>query len=119
MHSRILGLSLALLATACHGKSEGDQASATASGKTTIAITAGDKGFSPASVDVKKGSATTLVFTRTTDDTCAKKVVFPDLKVTKELPLNQPVSFDVPSDQDRTLGFQCGMGMFKGSVVVK
>lgn len=88
-------------------------------GKTTIAVTADDKGFTPASVDVKKGAPTVLAFTRTSDDTCATKVVFPELDVTKDLPLNATVYVDVPTDAARTLTFQCGMGMFKGSVVVK
>jgi plastocyanin domain-containing protein len=88
-------------------------------GARAIAITADDHGFTPGSVDVKKGEHATLVFTRTTDDTCAKDVVFPELKITKPLPLKQPVTFDVPSGDARTLTFQCGMGMFKGKVVIQ
>jgi hypothetical protein len=85
----------------------------------TIPVTADAEGFSPSSVTVKKGSPATLVFTRTSDQTCADKVVFPEINVTKELPLHKPVSIDVPTDTARTLTFQCGMGMFKSSVVVK
>ena len=84
-----------------------------------VNVIANDRGFSPSSVEVKKGAATTLVFMRTTDDTCAKEVVFPELKVTKELPLNQKVPFDVPATDARTLTFQCGMGMFKGKIVIQ
>jgi hypothetical protein len=85
----------------------------------TVDIVANEKGFVPTSVELKKGEPTTLVFKRTTDETCAKQVVFPELKVTKELPLNQAVAFDVPVDDARTLTFRCGMGMFKGKVVVQ
>jgi len=84
----------------------------------SVAIEANEKGFTPTSVALKKGEATTLVFTRTTDETCAKQVVFPELHVTKELPLKQPVAFDVPVGDARTLTFQCGMGMFKGKIVI-
>jgi plastocyanin domain-containing protein len=57
-------------------------------------------------------------FVRTTDQTCATEVVFPDLGINQKLPLNQPVKVDVPTDAAKTLTFQCGMGMYKGSVVV-
>jgi plastocyanin domain-containing protein len=32
--------------------------------------------------------------------------------------MNQPVDIEIPSNQARTLTFQCGMGMFKSKVVV-
>jgi plastocyanin domain-containing protein len=95
-------------------------ASPQADGKSNVVnVIANDKGFTPSAIDVKKGAATTLVFTRTTDDTCARQVVFPELKVTKDLPLNEKVSFDVPANDARTLTFQCGMGMFKGKIVIQ
>ncbi|MEO8875848.1 MAG: cupredoxin domain-containing protein [Polyangiaceae bacterium] len=84
-----------------------------------IAITADDKGFTPASVTLKKGAPAQLIFTRTTDATCATEVVFPDLKITKKLPLNTPTAVDIPTDAPRSLSFACGMGMFKGAVVVR
>lgn len=83
-----------------------------------IDITANDKGFQPSSVTVKKGARATLVFTRTTDDTCATEVVFPELSLKKDLPKDQPVAIPVPSDKEQTLTFQCGMGMYKSSVVI-
>jgi plastocyanin domain-containing protein len=93
------------------------EAPAQSSGR--IAIRADDKGFTPSSVTVKKGAPATLVFTRTSNDTCATSVVFPELKIKKDLPLNQPVDVDVPTTDARTLAFTCGMGMFKSAVVVQ
>jgi hypothetical protein len=84
-----------------------------------VDIDVGEHGFTPSEVDVKKGEATTLVFTRTSNSTCAFEVVFPDLNVTKDLPLNRPVAVVVPTDQSRTVAFQCGMGMYKSKVVVQ
>ena len=93
------------------------QAPPKASQRREISVTS--KGFSPAEITVEKNTAVELVFLRTTDDTCAKKVVFPGLKTTKELPLNTPVSVAWTPDRSGTVEFVCGMNMFKGAVVVK
>lgn len=90
---------------------------ATAGGK--VSIVADSQGFSPSSVEVPKGAPLELVFTRTTDDTCATAVVFPELAIKKELPLKSAVSITVPTGEARTIGFQCGMGMYKSKIVVK
>ncbi len=120
---RAVSAALVLAAIGCSKSDASTSVSATsapvnASGKHEVNVIANEKGFTPSSVEVKKGEGTTLVFKRTTDETCAKQVVFPEIKLTKELPLNQPVAIDLPVSDARTLTFQCGMGMFKGKVVI-
>lgn len=83
-----------------------------------IPITVDADGFKPSKLKLKKGAPATMVFTRTTDDTCATEVVFPQLDIKKELPKGQAVSITIPTDKEQTLTFQCGMGMYKSSVVV-
>jgi len=97
----------------------------TACGRPEIApmadVTAGEHGFSPPSLRLTQGgpaSHASVTFLRTSDKTCATEVVFPDLKVEQKLPLNQVVSIEVPTDTAQTLTFQCGMGMYKGAIVV-
>ena len=83
-----------------------------------VKVTADEKGFSPSSVSFKKGEKASLVFTRTSDETCATEVVFPELNIKKDLPKGKPVTIDVPTDKEQKLTFQCGMGMYKSAVVV-
>ena len=112
MRNLRLCFAAAALLLAC----KGDPPKPAGSGE--IPITADDKGFSPSSVTLPKGAPATLVFTRTTDDTCATEVVFPDLKIEKPLPKGTPVKVEVPTDKEQTLTFQCGMGMYKSAVVI-
>jgi plastocyanin domain-containing protein len=100
----------------CNKKTDAGPAAAVQSG--TVAITVDAEGFKPSSVTFKKGAPASLVFTRTTDDTCATEVVFPQLDIKKELPKNTPITITVPTDKEQKLTFQCGMGMYKSSVVV-
>ena len=106
----------AFAAAGCNKKTDAAPAAAQSG---PVAITVDADGFKPNSVTFKKGAPATLIFTRTTDDTCATEVVFPQLDIKKELPKNTPVTITVPTDKEQKLTFQCGMGMFKGSVVVK
>ena len=114
MKSMVFALMLVALATPGCKKSASGSPSAG-----VVPITADENGFSPASVTLTKGETATLRFTRTTDQTCADKVVFPDLKLEKDLPLNTPVDIAVETKEARTLTFQCGMGMFKSKVVIR
>ena len=77
-----------------------------------------EAGFVPAELTVKAGQPLKLTFTRLTDKTCATSVVFPDEKITKELPLNTPVTIDLTPKQSE-IKFACGMNMYSGKLVVK
>jgi plastocyanin domain-containing protein len=84
-----------------------------------ITVVVGEDGFVPSSIPVAKGEPVMLMFKRTVEKTCATAVEFPELKLKKELPLNQEVAVDVPTGERRTLSFQCGMGMYKSKVVIQ
>jgi plastocyanin domain-containing protein len=120
LRARVLALSFSVFAIGLACKKSDATPPAPAQDRAgAVTVTVDGKGFTPSSVDVKKGSPASLRFVRTSDDTCAKQVVFPELHVTKDLPLNTPVTVDVPTDAARTVTFQCGMGMFKSQVVVR
>jgi plastocyanin domain-containing protein len=119
-------LSVALLAVGCNkseaSTTQGGAASASPAAPAAqkkVAVVAGEDGFAPSEIKLAKGEAATLVFKRTSDKTCATAVDFPELKVKKDLPLNQEVAIEIPTGEARTLGFQCGMGMYKSKVVIQ
>jgi plastocyanin domain-containing protein len=78
-----------------------------------------NKGFTPSEVKLEKGKPAELMFVRTSDETCAKQVVFPELKIEKDLPLNTAVRIEIPTTEARTLTFQCGMAMYKSAVLIQ
>jgi hypothetical protein len=83
-----------------------------------VDIVAGPEGYTPAAIPAKKGESLVLRFTRTTKSDCLGQVVFPDLKITKDLPLNVPVEIGVKADKVGKIPFQCGMAMVHGAVNV-
>jgi plastocyanin domain-containing protein len=84
-----------------------------------VAITADEQGFHPASLKAAAGRPLRLEFKRTSDQTCATEVVFPALKIRRELPLDKPVAIDVAMPASGSIEFACGMGMFKGAIVAE
>ena len=110
---------LALSLAACSKPSESAAPAALPLAPGAVRVIADGKGFTPSSVTLAKDKPGKLSFLRTTDDTCATAVVFPEIGVKKELPVNVAVDVDVPTAQARTLTFQCGMAMYKSAVVIQ
>lgn len=81
-------------------------------------VTVDSRGYTPSSITAERGKPLALEFVRTTDDTCAKAVRFPELGVSQALPLNSPVRITVPTNASKTYSFACGMGMFAGELVI-
>lgn len=84
-----------------------------------IAVRVDGQGYNPASVNAPAGQPIQLEFTRTTDQTCGKEVVFPSLNIRRDLPLNQPVAVALTMPASGSLAFTCGMDMFRGSIVAQ
>jgi plastocyanin domain-containing protein len=118
----LVGASMVALGALVFGACDKKKDDAPSAPQCPTCVTAGEHGFTPSSITIPKGapgSKATITFTRTTDQTCAKDAVFPELDIKKPLPLNQPVTIEVPGDAARTFSFQCGMAMYKGSVVIR
>ena len=104
----VIAAALALFAAGCGG---GEPV-----GPKPIHIAVTENGFEPADVVIPKHEAVTLVFTRTTDNTCATDLLFPASGEQHDLPLNQDVKILLPAGQPDTVRFTCGMSMVEGMV---
>ena len=91
----------------------------TASGQ-TVAVAVTTSGFEPDRVTLPVGVRSRLVFTRTTDATCATSVKGPALGFPETpLPLGEAVTVEVTPAESGELAFACGMDMVSGVVVAQ
>jgi plastocyanin domain-containing protein len=88
-------------------------------GRPEIAIRVDADGYHPAEANAPAGRPVRLVFTRTTDEGCGQQVVFPELGIRRDLPLNEPVAVDIEMPASGRVSFTCGMAMYQGAVVAR
>ena len=84
----------------------------------TVKIKVDNNGFSPSSIDAEAGHKLNLVFNRADKNNCGSVVVFPKKKIRKSLRVGKDVVVSITPTQSGQLTFTCGMGMYKGSIVV-
>ena len=84
----------------------------------TVKITVNKNGFSPASIEVEAGHKLNLVFNRADKNNCGSTVVLPKYKIRKALPVGKDVIVSITPTAAGNISFTCGMGMYKGSIVV-
>lgn len=75
-------------------------------------------GYQPAVVNLKQGVPAEVTFVRTSNQGCLDIVHSSELAFETALPLNQPQTVTVPTDQTGDFEFSCGMDMFSGKVVI-
>jgi plastocyanin len=83
-----------------------------------IRINVTSSGYEPSQISVKKGQAIKLAFYRGDGQNCAGTVVFPQLQISKQLPVGQTVVIELTATDAGELTFTCGMGMYKGLLVI-
>jgi hypothetical protein len=76
-------------------------------------------GFEPQRISIPAGQPTRIWITRADAQNCASEIVFPELNIRKRLPPGESVAIDLPATPTGELHFACGMGMFRGAVVVR
>jgi plastocyanin domain-containing protein len=83
-----------------------------------LRVEVSSEGFFPTSLELPEKRPATVIFRRTSEAACAHAVVFPELKLERELPLERDVAVEIPASVSRSLGFQCGAGEHRGKVLV-
>jgi hypothetical protein len=83
-----------------------------------IHVRVGSSGFEPARIAVPSGRAAVLAFERQDAQNCASSVVFPELGIRQALPSGEVTLIEVPASGPRELTFACGMGMYRGALVI-
>src|SRR5258705_13523337 len=85
--------------------------------KVTIALT--EKGYEPSSLKLRRGVPAQLTFIRKVSATCGTQIVISDYDIKRALPLNEPVRVEFTPKKSGTFTFTCGMGMLRGSLIVR
>jgi hypothetical protein len=92
---------------------------AAAPGKNAIRVEVSSAGFTPARLVIPANQKTQVAFTRADAQNCAREVVFPELGIRRELPAGRTVVIDLPAVESGEFHFACGMGMYKGVLMVR
>jgi plastocyanin domain-containing protein len=94
-------------------------AATTVSSAQTVSVSVTEKGFEPSTLKVESKKDVILMVTRKTDATCAKEIVFPAMKIKKELPLNKVVAINLGKLAKGNINFSCAMDMVSGVINVQ
>jgi plastocyanin len=83
-----------------------------------IRINVTSSGYEPAQINAKRGQPVKLAFYRADARGCAGTVVFPQLNVRRQLNAGETTVVEVTPAESGEITFTCGMGMYKGALVV-
>ena len=83
--------------------------------KVTVTI---DGGYSPSILSVKAGKPVEITFVRKSAAGCDGTLVIPDLKFEKNLKQGEKTVVKFTPKKTGSIGFQCGMAMYKGQISV-
>jgi len=119
-----LGVGLAGIASAqctcCSGanKDETVMSAKTVKGvqKITVVI---DGGYAPSTITAKVGKPLAITFYRKEKSGCGNQVVFKSLGIKKDVANGARVTVKFTPKKAGIIKFTCGMGMYKGQIVVK
>lgn len=85
----------------------------------TATVTLGEAGYQPSRLKLRRGVPARLTFVRKIEETCGKEIAIPDYNIRRALPLNEPVTVEFTPTKSGEFNFTCGMGMLRGTVIVR
>jgi len=83
-----------------------------------VAVRIEPGGYSPSRVELEAGTAATLAFVRSAESNCGRRVVFPELDVDVAVEPGGTALVEIPAHAAGELAFSCGMGMYRGALVL-
>jgi plastocyanin domain-containing protein len=83
-----------------------------------LLVTVEDGVYQPARVSISEGQAVSLKFLRKDASPCAGMVLFSDLHISEELPVDKIKEIQLPALKAGTYPFTCQMQMYRGELVV-
>ncbi|HEY8568713.1 cupredoxin domain-containing protein [Microbulbifer sp.] len=83
----------------------------------SLVILVKDGVYEPDRIEVPAGREIILNFQREDASPCAEYVVFPDLNISKQLPVNQITEVQLPKLEKGEYPFTCQMKMYRGLLV--
>ncbi len=86
--------------------------------KSTITVMVENGTYEPSRIRLPARQSTTLRFIRKDASPCAATVVFADLEISEELPLNKPKEISLPPLDAGEYHFSCQMQMYRGELIV-
>lgn len=82
----------------------------------TVIVDSGS--YEPSRIQLTAGKSTTLRFLRKDASPCAETVIFENLGISEELPLNRAKDISIPPLGVGEYSFTCQMKMYRGELVV-
>lgn len=84
-----------------------------------VKVTVSKNGYEPAEIKLEKGKPAKIAFYRSDAENCGGEVVFAKQNITKKLPVGETVLVEFTPTEAGEIAFTCGMGMYKGKVLVQ
>ena len=76
-------------------------------------------GYSPDVIEVERGKPVRLNFYRDEENSCSEELLMPDFSIRRELPAFKTTLIELLPQQAGRFDFTCGMGMLRGTLLVK